>query len=207
MKRSDWCTGFLVSQDLMMTASHCFRAAPSLCSQTVALFGYDNNLEEPVVARACESVVYLNPYLDVAVVRLENVEGEMPIVSIASEIPSAEDQLLLAQHPYGSVRLISRDAGCKVTQSVAPLEPSRKDLDYSRLEGLGFAHGCDTLEGSSGSPVFNSEGEVVGVHQGGKGSKNKAVRGDLVRDCIAINQGSNTVEVVQPSQAACSNWM
>jgi S1-C subfamily serine protease len=203
----DWCTGFLVSPNLLMTVSHCIKARPELCRQTVALFGFDAGFPHGVRARYCDELVYLNPFIDVLVMRLNRVDESSPVAKLATRAPLAGDKLVVVQHPFGAVQLVSRDAACSVASPRTALRPSREGLDYSLLEALGFTHKCDTLEGSSGSPVFDGEGDVIGLHQGGSGEANNAVRSEVILACNAIDTATDQVTVLQPGVEVCANTL
>lgn len=203
----DWCTGVMISPNLLMTVSHCFRSRPELCKQTVALFGYDLGFPAPVSARSCVDLVYLNPFIDVVIVKLSPIEHPVQVATLAKRPPALNEQLLILQHPHGSVGLVSKDSSCVVTAPRAALRPSQSELDTSLLDALGFTHQCDTLEGSSGSPVFDTTGDVIGLHQGGEGQQNSAVRIDVVESCISIDVVEETVAVLKPGEVVCMNTL
>jgi V8-like Glu-specific endopeptidase len=64
-----------------------------------------------------------------------------------------------------------------------------------------FSHDCDTEGGSSGAPVFNTSGQIVGLHHYGHAvdpatcrdtdSVNKAVRIDQIIDYLTRNRANN----------------
>ena len=89
------------------------------------------------------------------------------------------DKLYVIQHPAGEAKQIS-DLDCTVKD--VPVNGYAPRLDFS--------HTCDTLGGSSGSPVFNEAGEVVGLHHLGMAPTgsfvdvNRAVRASLVQGVL-----------------------
>ncbi|WP_192923157.1 trypsin-like serine peptidase [Sinorhizobium meliloti] len=203
-KVPDWCTGFLVGKDILMTASHCLKNFNNSCIQTVALFGYEVGTEEPLIARRCEKIIYLNSYLDVAIISLSAASSPTVHLELSSTAPVTNQELIVVGHPHGAVKLVSRDA-CSVEKISTALEPSKQGLDRELLEGLAFAHGCDTLNGSSGAPVFSAAGRVMGVHQGGNGLANNAIRSDIILACLQITADRSSVDVLKPLEALCRN--
>ena len=79
------------------------------------------------------------------------------------------EELFIIQHPAGETKQISMNE-CAVSRPVAD----------GRAAATDFAHTCDTLGGSSGSPVFTTDGRLVGLHHYGRGvgywNENRAVR-------------------------------
>ncbi|MBY5326526.1 trypsin-like serine peptidase [Rhizobium leguminosarum] len=205
-KTPDWCSGFLVSKNLLMTASHCVRRSSITCDQTVAMFGYEFRFPDgDVAARRCTNIVYLNPYIDVAVLALAPTPNEASFVALRTDAPKADEPLSVVQYPYGSVQLVSNDQACHVQKPSVSIEPSRIEIQRAKLTGLGFSHGCDTLNGSSGAPVFDSSNEVVGIHQGGVAGSNLAIRMDVVLSCISIDPAKDNLTVLQPGELICKN--
>ena len=172
------CTGFLIADDLLMTNQHCV-SDQAVCETTVAIFGYQYHAEghlDPGRQHRCLSVEDTHYEHDVAVLKLADAPGEdWGRLDFAAKDPVDGEDLLLIQHPAGQPKQVSK-TDCTV---LGPSSDGRgKDTD--------FAHGCDTLGGSSGSPVINLRGQVVGLHHYGFGQKlywksNRAVKGSLVK--------------------------
>jgi hypothetical protein len=74
------------------------------------------------------------------------------------------------QQPGGQPKQISK---IKYTAKAVPVNGRASETD--------FTHTCDTVGSSSGSPVFNEAGQVVGLHHygfgsGGEWNENRAIR-------------------------------
>ncbi len=165
------CTGFLISEDELITNEHCVNSQAA-CETAVAIFGYDAvnvGKQYPCITVSPDRV---NVSLDYAVLRLDGRPGdEWGMLEPVSRSPSAEDELYIIQHPGGQPKQVSR-TDCKV------IKPKVAGIDGE----TDLSHACDTLGGSSGSPVFDlSTHEVIALHHLGyfKGSiwenQNRAV--------------------------------
>jgi len=63
-------------------------------------------------------------------------------------------------------------------------EPTRGPLN-SETDVYEYGHDANTTSGCSGSPIFNENGEIVGVHYGFNGiSTNRAVPGRVLRELL-----------------------
>jgi V8-like Glu-specific endopeptidase len=88
----------------------------------------------------------------------------------------------MVQHPAGEPKQVSRK-GCFVSALSAQGVSEKTD----------FGHKCDTLGGSSGSPVLNEQFAVVGLHHFGfEGAdpwrdQNRAVSIDLIRNAFGLH--------------------
>ncbi|MGO7334231.1 trypsin-like serine peptidase [Rhizobium leguminosarum] len=202
-KTPDWCTGFMVGPKLLMTASHCIKSKSASCPQIVALFGYGLNVSEKITAYRCSKISYYNAYIDTAIVELDGTPADIAIASLAFRPVVFGEALKVVQHPYGAVRLVSADGACKVMNINAAARPSHGGLDHALLDGVAFTHGCDTVNGSSGSPIFAIDGLVVGIHQGGDRAENTGLKIEVVLSCIKIQ--SNNVIILRPDSQICKN--
>jgi V8-like Glu-specific endopeptidase len=150
-----YCTGFLLDDTLMMTNEHCIHDKDEALS-TIAEFGYDTLSSHPDVVRVKE-LLAVDPGLDFAIVRLEK-KPPSKYGSVTLEMQSGvldKAALVVIQHPQGQPKMVSLTE-CNVHGI---------DLVGVGNEKTDFGHICDTLPGSSGSPVFAlSSGRVVGLH-------------------------------------------
>lgn len=182
-----WCTGVLISEDLFLSAGHCFDQTGGTW-QRPRVDGTSDVIPQAEIARnmhvnfnfqddpdgqpreevefAVESLLeYRLGGLDFAVVRLAGRPGrQFGVGRIASEDAAVGDVLAIIGHPAGVPKRI--EAG--------PL--TSFDGNSIRYNDI------DTLGGNSGSPIWHSpSGLVVGVHTNGGcstggGGSNSGVR-------------------------------
>ena len=147
------CTGFLVTSDLLFTNEHCLGTEPAALSALVE-FGFDTPDATPTTFRVSRLEAASIP-LDYAIVRLSEAPNGFGRVRLMAA-PAAEDQaLVIIEHPAGEFKQASID-DCKV-KSVSRPGSGGGPTD--------FGHLCDTLGGSSGSPVLDRQsGGLVGLH-------------------------------------------
>jgi V8-like Glu-specific endopeptidase len=170
------CTGFLISPQRMLTNEHCIDSQ-QVCDAAVALFGYekkDATTLLPGKGYHCAKLLQVDPNLDYALIELQGEPGNDGFgwLSLTPRQVAQGEELVLIQHPGGEPKQISR-RGCKVrTAKAAGTQTALTDL----------GHTCDTVQGSSGSPVLDSQMRVVGLHHFGTESpgrwahENRAVR-------------------------------
>ena len=152
------CSGFLVGEDLLVTAGHCMRSEFD-CENTKWAFNFqkenlDANQNEISASEvySCESIV--NQALsyttknDFALVKLDRKVSSRPYLSVRTEgRVEVGTPLAVIGHPSGLPTIVAD--GAKVRTD---------DNDYF------FKANLDTFGGNSGSPVFNSDtGLVEGI--------------------------------------------
>lgn len=165
------CTGFLVAPDLIVTAGHCMVNAgesrnetESYCQAFSWLFDYrtekDGSVQTTDISAdklyRCKQVVYAvrdeqAPYRDFALVQLERPVTDRKPLSLSAGPVAAAESLGMVGYPLGIPATYSQDAKILLN------DPSRES----------FITTLDAFEGNSGSPVFNSKNEVVGILIGG----------------------------------------
>lgn len=171
------CTGFLVGPDLIATAGHCMvntgvsRNETQLhCKEFSWLFDFNETTDPENVSSenhyTCKRVIYAvkdekAPYRDFALVQLTRpVKGRTPLkLSTAPVRP--QEILSMIGHPFGLPSKLSRNARIVVNN------PQRGS----------FLTSLDAFDGNSGSPVFNSKNEVVGILIGGTPSASTITTG------------------------------
>lgn len=176
------CTGFLVSMDALLTNEHCVHSAEA-CDSLDAIFGYEHDAAGRITLGkqfkcAAYSTENSNHDLDATLITLVGEPGgTYGHVSLWAGDPDPDSPLVIIQHPEGKRKQVSF-VNCRAMD--VPAEGRKPDFD--------FTHTCDTAGGSSGSPVFNSDGELVGLHHYGFAdddvstwTENRAVRWTLLR--------------------------
>lgn len=159
------CTGFLVAPNLIATAGHCMvnvgesrNETETYCQAFSWLFDYqvDKNgkaeLENIPAEKLykCKQVIYAvrdeqAPFRDYALVELDRPVTDREPLKLVTDAPKGN--LTMIGHPLGTPKKISRVGHVL--------------LDDRKRES--FITSLDAFEGNSGSPVFNSRSEVVGI--------------------------------------------
>jgi V8-like Glu-specific endopeptidase len=120
---------------------------------------------------ACENVAKANKTLDYSILKIRGAPGnEWGTLPISTGTISDTQEIYIVQHPAGEPKQISK-INCNVDEAIVNGRGTNTDL----------AHLCDTMGGSSGSPVLTLSHEVVGLHHFGIGqgpfwNRNRAVR-------------------------------
>lgn len=138
------CTGWLISRDEIVTNHHCVDGpidSIDIVFDFLDLETRSVRLEvDPIVRRS-------NPDIDYAILRLQSpVENRNPL-PVSARAPEAGEPLFVIHHP-----------------AYLPLQVSRRSCRSEGTEDFTLRHSCNTLEGSSGAPVFRG-GSVVALHR------------------------------------------
>jgi hypothetical protein len=174
-----YCTGFLFTPELLLTNDHCIQSDAEMRSALVD-FNY-LTATAPLAPLRFRELVAHDRTLDYSLLRLSAPSSIKPLRLMPTEVTNAR-QLLLIEHPAGEIKQVSI-ADCVVRGiEVIGVDP---------LQKTDFGHRCDTLGGSSGSPVLDglSSGNVIGLHHLGyleddPDPVNQAVKIGLVLDDI-----------------------
>ena len=192
-------TGFLIGPDLLLTVNHVLPSQKHLAS-AAAVFDYAcdlNGVETPGREFSFTDFFFGSPpeKLDYSLVRLterpfpgltkEDVEAGTGLLDLfrrgkhrgylllAPVFIQGSQRLNIIQHPKG------QPSKAVLTQNYVP-----DDMTENRVQYL-----ADTMDGSSGSPVFNVHWEVVALHHSGAlpprvghGQGEEGLEGDLPRE-------------------------
>ena len=158
-------TGFMVAPGVMLTNNHVF-PSPDAARRSLAQFDF----QEPLGAKAVQIHSYgfepdrfflTNPALDFSFVAIgARADTGRPIeaypwVKLIEALGKAEpgDPINIIQHPLGGWKQIALR-----NNRVLAIPEDRKDFLY---------YETDTERGSSGSPCFNDQWEVIALHHQG----------------------------------------
>lgn len=152
------CTGFMVSDDRMLTNHHCINT-DEICRSADVIFGFDKPedlLGEEI--RKCVRLIDKDEKLDAALIEVAGSPGtRWGSLALSDGHPAVPEPTVVVQHPAGFHKFVSRK-DCVV--STMPAD--------GVIPGSDFGHTCDTMDGSSGSPVLRrADLKVVGLHHWG----------------------------------------
>lgn len=168
---ASWCcSGIMVTRDLYLTNWHC--GAPTgvtsgvwhseRCLTTLVDLSWD---EDAISSELnCTKVIASSERLDYALLRIAPVTGNAPTTTdsrplfVTNERVSAQTEIRIVHHAECKRKLLSQ--GCRVLN--ANYENWRTESTDS--QATDFSHDCDTEGGSSGGPVFDARGALVGLH-------------------------------------------
>lgn len=180
-----FCSGFLIGKNSLMTNEHCINDEDTCKSSTIWM-GYEEVskgiFNQDYETTRCTAIKAVSPKLDYSIILLDKDVGERwGYLEMRNAEVNMEEELYLIQHPGGQVKQVSKK-GCLVTTHLA---------SGLTEENTDFGHACDTMSGSSGSPLINSRYELVGLHHLGMclsgrwRNENRAVRISAIMQDIA----------------------
>lgn len=148
------CSGFLVGEDLLVTAGHCIKSQSS-CNSYKWVFDYkveyddqfDVNVDVNNVyscKKIIKTVLDRNTMDDYALIRLDRKVTDRRVLNFrTSGKPAIGDNLVVIGHPTGLPTKIADGANVR------------------DLKGKYFTANLDTYGGNSGSAVFNADTGVI----------------------------------------------
>jgi S1-C subfamily serine protease len=155
-------TAFRIGPDLLLTNHHVLLPYGASPTKIVAEFGFEtdsqgNGLASTSLSADVTSVI-ADATDDWGVVRVAGMKAEWPVVDLHQAVdPVVGEAAYILQHPMGG----------------------RKQLGFVRNTVTDYGdqvvhYLTDTQQGSSGSPVFNAAGKLIGLHHVG-GSPQEAL--------------------------------
>lgn len=167
------CTGSLIAPNLMLTNQHCVDDG---LQPKELLFVMENLQEKGKWPKGsftfAASFVRVDAFLDFAVVELLRPLGDkygwLDVETVGSTV-TASKAVKIIQHPAGRTKEIVTD-----------------DTEVVRVHGKFLHYLADTEGGSSGSPVFDLNGDkIIALHHVGTNQYNEGARMDAIAQIIA----------------------
>jgi len=185
-------TGFMVSEQLMLTNWHVFKSKHSVKNSTVE-FNYEldlnANAKEPIVFDLDSDTFYKsNKELDYCLVALSPKDrlGGVDLSSIGF-IPLELGSGKLGDIGKESLNIIHHPDGDYMQLSI-------RENTFTKVLSSFIWYESDTAQGSSGSPVFNDQWQLVALHHMGVAKKNK--RGQYIdKDDEVIHIIDNKIDL------------
>lgn len=147
-------TGFLVGPGLLMTNNHVLEAVET-ARGSIAEFGLDDGASVPITAALLPEQFFItNRELDFTIVACDPspLGGIRPIPLRRSPVTVTRFDLVnIIQHPSGR-----------------PKEVALQENEVTRVQDRLIHYRTDTEPGSSGSPVFNNDWDLVALHHSGR---------------------------------------
>lgn len=146
-------TGFLVDTDLLMTNNHVFPSKESARGARVQ-FNYQRDLANnllPIDEYFCDpdSVFITDEGLDFTLVKMKGKPGaKWGFIGLPDQTNISEgEDIFIIQHPQGGEKMVSMSENM-----------------VTAVIGDKIQYQTDTIGGSSGSPAFNDQWELVALH-------------------------------------------
>jgi hypothetical protein len=178
------CSAVAVAPDLVLTNWHCGGVRESvakeqywqqsICDRTIFDFSWDKDGYSREFQ--CKEVVQADAGTDIALLRVvaRNGGDSLRPVRSWSRVTEADEPLVVVQHPACQPKQVTQGVGCKTKMPGIPGSDGRVGADFS--------HVCDTMNGSSGAPVFDARYRLVGLHHRGFEREGQAC--DMVNKAI-----------------------
>lgn len=152
-------TGFLLSNKILMTNNHVI-ANEDDARNSILYFNYEEDIngkkEVPVTYKLeVDALFWTNTQYDFTIVKVKD-EKDVPLSNWGyldieldqyADEPSAKNHVTIIQHPRGGYKQIALNEN-QITEVESPY----------------LLYRTDTEQGSSGSPVFNDNWKVIGLH-------------------------------------------
>ena len=187
-------TGWLVTSELMITNHHVINARnegendadtidlQAQATKTTIDFDFDGQTQQRTAA-AVASLEAFDPVLDYAILRLATRVGRPPLKLRKEKVKVNNDSYIavnIIQHPYGGPK------------KVAIRNNLVYDGDFPNLRYF-----TDTDHGSSGSPVFNDNWQVLALHRASTFVDKIQFQG---RETGWVNEGTQIAAVLEDLQ-------
>ncbi len=159
-------TGFLIARGVLMTNNHVLSNRED-AADSVAQFDFEEGKQTRAVAIRPRDLFLTDERLDFTIVACdtEGLDGIEPIRLLRNpETATRNERVNVIQHPRGRRK-----------------EIAIHDNKVTRVKDLVLHYETDTEPGSSGSPVFNNEWDLVALHHAGVRRPNNSAENEGIR--------------------------
>ncbi|MBO0905466.1 trypsin-like serine peptidase [Jiella sonneratiae] len=170
------CTATIVEGNLVLTNYHCIPGFSGKVLEASILLDYYGPDSKTTRIPVETTPVEKDPKLDYSLSRLAGpAPSDLEPMTFSKERSRPLERLIVIHHPAGQPKMMTQ---------------FRCYAADKQDDGPMLRHRCDTLPGSSGALIFNSDRQVVGIHHSGGLNEN---------DPNSFNEGSNTVDIIKES--------
>ena len=191
-----FCTAFAVARDILATNAHCIQKSKDYTEIVAVMNGASQNRYAMIASAVHPEYVHGKLSPDVGLIR---IDGELEhIVAIAPSDALARTVAGAPMYLYGFPDRLNREDSPEATfvkgdiGRVTTFDNRTGDFGQNTL----LQHSAYTSEGTSGSPVFNAAGQVIGINAGGYADQgrilagyNFAMRIDLINVLLPVLGG------------------
>ncbi|MCB9228423.1 MAG: trypsin-like peptidase domain-containing protein [Deltaproteobacteria bacterium] len=190
-----FCSAFLISADIVMTAGHCVLLTPYFCSDSVFVFAYHNGISFSPEIKGNDVVYRCKEVLDV---QLDD-ERDFALIRLDRKTQRKSLKLSTTDHEEGGdIFSVSHPHGILAKYSSGTILGRHGQTIYAAL---------DVFRGSSGAPVFNSEHHVIGLVRSGGHDFEKDEDGESYRLRITEDlEDITSYEKISDIRAVSARW-
>lgn len=169
------CSASLIAPDIVLTAAHCIGDLGLTCDDYKIVFDFAMGENLEVFAKEnvyeCVEVLYYNfdqtlASDDIAIVKLGRKVYDRQPIAISKKSLSIKQNLSMIGYPLGLPQKADDDGEVTAIDS----------------KNISFKHNLDTFSCNSGGPIFNHEGDQVGVLVRGTGANQTTRTNDQCQD-------------------------
>eukprot|EP00526_Cylindrotheca_closterium_P012249 CAMPEP_0113607306 /NCGR_PEP_ID=MMETSP0017_2-20120614/3315_1 /TAXON_ID=2856 /ORGANISM="Cylindrotheca closterium" /LENGTH=466 /DNA_ID=CAMNT_0000515903 /DNA_START=29 /DNA_END=1426 /DNA_ORIENTATION=+ /assembly_acc=CAM_ASM_000147 len=208
---NDFCTGWMISPGLLMTAGHCVITEEEVVN-TEYQFSYASTLCDAdslsVLTEIIKPVelVKIDKISDYAIIRMTGNPGfKYGYLSLENSLPALNDAIYIPQHPSGrDVELAIVETSPFAAGGLCSVRSTGQGASDLSCEKYGasfkdFTYYCDTEGGSSGAPVLSATtNKVIGLHHCGGTCENFAIPIPYIYNAVNSYVISDIATAVRP---------